>query len=96
MKKTLFTLLFGGSMGALAGGWYQQSVLKKPEDSVDYDVIRNYVNDHDLKVSNKVNVFRAYAAYSKSFMDYGLLVKLNGFSFFEVRFSVILDLLQTR
>ena len=73
MKKTLFTLFLGGSFGFGGLTLYNKLSPNRNLDSIEQEIINNYVNEHNLKSSHKLTLMKAYMMYNKAFLDYGLL-----------------------
>lgn len=82
MQKTLFTLFSGCGIGYGGLKLYQKVNPNKDLDHVEHKVINHYVNEHNLKTSHKIALMKAYMIFTKAFLDYGLVEKLKGFSFY--------------
>ena len=86
MRRFLYGCVFGG-IAVYAGMENYKKVMPAtglPHE--DHSIVKSYIHHHKLQKMLKQSIMNGYMQLSKSFLDYGLRERLEGFSFYGTFF----------
>ena len=56
-------------------------------DHEEYQMVNTYISNHKLEKLLKLSIMSGFSQLNKSFLEYGLKVKLDGFNYYSTLFE---------